>query len=117
MPRHFKPAVFNVAMKLLVPVESYSYGVLTKTYSEPANSETIFGSFKTFGGTENIQDGVFTLIDTAVVNTWYRPDITADCRIYICDTGAIYEIAGEPEDIALRHQYMQFHLRKVGGKA
>lgn len=118
MARSFKPkAPFNVAMKIIVPTSERVQGVLKKGFSKPDDSELFFGSFRTFGGTENTQDGVYTLINTATVDTWYRPDIKADCRIYICETGQTYEIMGDPEDIDMRHQYLQLRLRKVGGKA
>ena len=114
----FKPsAPFTVAMKLLVPTTSAVYGVGKKVYTTPEKSSQFFGSFRTFGGTENVSNGVLTTINTAVINTWYRPDIKADCQVYICDTGQIYDIVSDPEDIDLRHQYLQFKVKKVGGKA
>ncbi len=116
--RSYKPKVpFNVAMKLLVPTSERIDGVPKKSFSDPETSELFYGSFRTFGGIENVQDGVYTLIDTATIDTWFRPDIKADCRIYICDNGQVYEIVGSPEDIDMRHQYLQFKVRKVGGKA
>lgn len=118
MARNYKPSTpFNVAMKLLVPVTSTEYGALKKTFSAPADSETFFGSFRTFGGTENIKDGVYTIVNTAVVDTWYRPDIKAECQIYLCDSEETYDIISDPEDIDFRHQYLQFKVRKMGGKA
>lgn len=117
MARSYKPSVpFNVPMKILVPVTTQSYGVVKKTFSDPETSELFFGSFRTFGGTENVQDGVYTILDTAVIDTWYRPDITADCKIYLCDSGQTYDIISDPEDVQFRHQYLQFKVRKVGGK-
>ena len=118
MARNYKPsAPFNVAMKLLVPVTSNPYGAAKKTFSAPAESELFYGSFRTFGGTENLKDGQYTTINTAVIDTWYRPDIKADCQIYLCETGQIYDIVSDPEDIDFRHQYLQFKVKKVGGKA
>ena len=117
MARSFKPTVpFNVPMKLLVPESRMIQGVLKKEFSDPESSELFYGSFRTFGGVENIQDGVYTLINTATIDTWYRPDIKPDCRIYICETEQVYEINGDPEDINMRHQYLQIKVRKVGGK-
>lgn len=115
----YKPAMpFNVAMKLLVPIGSERVqGAVKKVFTAPAASELIFGSFRTFNGTENIKDGVYTIINTAVIDTWYRPDITADCRIYLCDTGQTYDIISDPEDIDFRHQFLQFKVQKLGGKA
>jgi len=118
MAKHYKPsAPFNVPMKLLVPTTERVYGSTKKTFSDPENSELFYGSFRTFGGTENLQDGVYTVIDTAVIDTWYRPDIKADCQIYLCDTEQRYDIVSDPEDIDFRHQYLQFKVKKVGGKA
>ena len=113
----YKPSVpFHVAMKLLVPVSSMEYGAKKKTFTAPADSELFFGSFRTFGGTEMMSDDVYTIVDTGVVDTWYRPDIKADCQIYLCETEQIYDIVSDPEDIGFRHQYMQFKVRKAGGK-
>ena len=126
----YKPsAPFTVPMKLLVPTTSSSYGVVKKTYPDPnpvitgskdqvvVEPPLFFGSFRTFGGKENSRDGIYTVINTATIDTWYRPDIKADCQIYLCDTGDIYEIVSDPEDIDMRHQYMQFKVQKTGGKA
>ena len=118
MARNYKPsAPFTGPMKLLVPVTTTAYGAAKKTFTAPESSDQFFGSFRTFGGTENTQDGVYSVIDTAVIDTWYRPDITADCKIYLCDNGQIYDIISDPEDIDFRHQYLQFKVKKVGGKA
>ena len=119
MAKNYKPsAPFNVAMKLLVPIGTTAYGAMKKSFVAPdAVDEVFFGSFRTFGGTENIKDDVYTIVNTAVIDTWYMPEIKADCQIYICDTGQIYDIIGDPEDIDMRHQYLQFKVRKMGGKA
>lgn len=118
MARSYKPsAPFTVPMKLLVPVTTVAYGAVKKTFSKPEDSELFFGSFRTFGGTENIQDGVYTIVNTAVIDTWFRPDIKANCEIYLCETGDIYDIVSDPEDIGFRHQYLQFKVQKAGGKA
>jgi hypothetical protein len=117
MARSYKPsAPFNVAMKILVPTETVVTGTTKKTFTDPESSEMFFGSFRTFGGTENVRNGVYTLIDTAVIDTWYRPDIKANCRIYVCETEQTYEIISDPENIDMRHQYLQFKVRKFGGK-
>lgn len=113
----YKPsAPFTVAMKLLAPTSSRVYGVTAKGFLDPKDSPVFFGSFRTFGGTESLQDDVLTLVNTGVIDTWYRPDIKADCRIYLCDTEQEYEIISDPEDIDFRHQYLRFKVKKVGGK-
>lgn len=109
-------APFNVAMKLLIPTESLKKGTTVKTFDEE-NAPTIYGTFRTFGGTELVDNGVMTIIDTATISTWYRPDITAECRIKVLQTGEVYDIIGTPENIAMRNQFLQFKVRKAGGKA
>ena len=116
--RPYKPtSPFNVAMKLLTPTESKVKGTTKKVFPEPSKVESVFfGSFRTFGGTENFSNDVFTIESTGTINTWYDPSITADCRIYICDTGETWEVLGRPENINMQNQYMQIKVKQVGGK-
>lgn len=117
MARQFKPQMpFDVAMKLLIPTETKVKGTTKKEFPSPDNAPLINGSFRTFGGTENFSNDVYMVFNTAWIDTWYRPDITSDCRIYICETGETFEIITSPENIGMRHQYMQFKVQKVGGK-
>lgn len=112
-------APFTVPIKLLVPTTTKEYGVVKKGFTDPSDipdSEVIFCSFRSFGGTENVRDDLYTIINTAVIDTWYRPDIKADCQIYLCETGETYDIIQQPEDIDMRHQYMRFKVQKTGGK-
>lgn len=114
--RNYTPsAPFNVAMRLLIPTTTKSHGTTVKSY-EVQNSPLIYGSFRTFGGTETRENEILTVLDTARVETWYRPDIKADCRLLVCETGDVYEIIGTPEDINMRHQYLSFKVEKVGGR-
>lgn len=116
--RNYQPAVpFNVAMRLLIPTITIVKGVDKKVYPKPEDSFLFYGSFRTFGGTESTINDVYTLVDTATINTWYNPQITADCQIYICETGATYEIMATPEDINMRHQFLQIKVQKIGGTA
>lgn len=92
----------------------------TKIYPKPedvSDDYIFFGDFKTYGGTENVVNGVYTLIDTAIVNTWYRPEITSECRICVLSNNKVYDIINDPENIEMRNQFLQFKIRKVGGKA
>lgn len=112
----FRPSTpFNVPLILLVPTITTVSGVDKKSF--PALSEGIqfFGSFKTYGGTERDVNGIYSIIDTASIETWYRPDIKSNCRIGIPDTGAIYEILNEPENINMRNQYLKFRVKRVKG--
>lgn len=118
MARSYKPvAPFDVAMKLLTPTVTMVKGVKTKVYPDPETvADVFFGSFRTFGGTENFSNEIYMIYHTATIDTWYNPEIKADCQIYICETGEIFNIISEPENISMRHQYIQFKVEKVGGK-
>lgn len=111
---------FNVPMKLLIPTKKYINGVLKKVYPniEDLGKEYIFfGSFKTFGGTETSVNGVYSIISTATVETWYRDDIKSDCRIVCLDDMSIWEIKNRPENIERRNQFMQFKLEEIRSDA
>lgn len=114
----FKPSTpFNVPLMLLVPTYSKVAGVEKKTFPPLENGTLFYGSFKTYGGTERDVNGVYSIIDTASVECWYRPDIKSDCRIGVPSTGAVYEVLNEPENVNMRNQYLSFKIRRVKGGA
>lgn len=113
---HFKPAYpYSTACELLIPTYSATKGVPVKTF--PETGIQIFCSWKTYGGTETTNNDVFTVVDTAKVETWYRPDIKSDCRLKVLQTGDVYEIIGKPENIDMRNQFLQFKVQAVEGGA
>ena len=115
---NFKPSFpYNVPMHVLTPTTTTVKGVSVKKYSEPSEDNLIFGSFKTYGGTETQSNGVTVVEDTANVETWYRPDVKSGCRIVLADSGEVYEVLGKPEDIEKRHQFLKFKVRGVAGGA
>ena len=114
----YKPSVaFNVPMKLQIPKWENINGVRKKVYPNIEQSELIFGNFRTFGGTETTHNGVYGIESTATIETWYRPDITSDCRVVLLDANDIYEIIGEPENIEMRNKILKFKVKKIAGKA
>lgn len=115
----YRPAApFAVPCKLLVPTVDNVRGARVKEYPNPEDvSDVFFCSFRTFGGTERMANDVYTIEDTATLNTWFNPTITADCRVYVCDTDKTYEIVGTPENIDMRNQYMSMKIRAIGGGA
>lgn len=119
MARSYKPsAPFDCAMILLIPTTAMVKGSRETTFPDPetlGNEFLFFGSFRTFGGTENFSNDVYTVFNTATIDTWFRPDIKANCRVYICETGETYDILADPENIGMRHQFLQFKVEKVGG--
>ncbi|MBO7339616.1 MAG: head-tail adaptor protein [Lachnospiraceae bacterium] len=114
--REFKPAYpYSTAIELLIPTYATQKGVVTKTF--PVTGIQLFASFKTYTGTETNTNEVFTVVDTAIVETWYRPDVKADCRIKVLQTGDVYEILGKPENINMRNQFLKFKVQAVEGGA
>ena len=107
----------NVALILLIPEYSTSYAVDCKTYPSIDKGILIYGNFRTFGGTERDINGVYSIENTATVETWYRPDITSACRIAVPQTGQVYDILGEPENIGMRNQYVRIKLIEFKGGA
>ena len=91
-------------------------GVEVKTYAK--KGILFFGSFVTYGGTEREVNGVYSVEDTATVETWYRPEFAASCRVALANNpAAVYEVVGVPEDIEQRHQYCKMRLTRVKGGA
>lgn len=91
-------------------------GVEKRTYS--ADGILFFGSFATYGGTEREVNGIYSVEDTATVETWYRPEFTASARVALAnDPGKVYEIVGEPENIEQRNRYTKMKLTRVQGGA
>lgn len=109
---------FNVPAYLLIPQTKTVQGVPTKAYPEPKDGILIYISFRTFGGSEGNTNGQYTVIDTGNVETWYRPDIKADCHLVLAhELTKVYEILGTPENIEMRNQYLKFKVQAIGGGA
>lgn len=93
-------------------------GIERKTY---ADAGIINAQIKTYGGTEQSVNGLYSVIDTAMLETWYRPDITSGCRIRRMDVpqdaAVVYEVIGAPEDIEMRHQTLRCRIQAVTGGA
>lgn len=110
----YKPsAPFNVSAFLLIPTSKNVKGVSKKTFEKAQTP--FFCSFKTFGGTEKESNGVIVIENTAVIETWYDPNIKAGCNISVNEIE--YEILGTPENINMRNQYMKFKVKAVKGGA
>lgn len=114
----YKPTMpYSTPLILLIPSYSSSYGVEKKTFPEIKDGILFFASFKTYGGTERNVNGVYSVEDTAIIETWYRPDIKSDCRIAVPQSGYTFEILGEPENIEMRNQWLKFKVMQVKGGA
>lgn len=104
---------YDTAVKLFNPTYETVRGVSKKVYE--GEGEVIFCKFKTYGGTETTVNGVLAVVDTANIETFYRPDITSASMIKLGDKE--YEVMGVPEDIEQRHQILKFKVRGVRGGA
>lgn len=116
MYRPQEASEMTTPMILLVPTASSYNGVNYKaSYTEA--KDTVFCNFKTYGGTEITVNGVLEVEETALITTWFRPDIKSGCRIKRAADGAVFEIMGEPEDIEQRHQFLRFKIKRLKGGA
>lgn len=102
---------YSTPVELFNPTYKTIKGVTKKVY--PEKGELIFCSFKTYGGTETNVNDQLTVVDTANIETWYRPDVTSASKIKLGTKE--YEVIGEPEDIEQRHQFLKFKVRGVKG--
>ena len=113
----FRPNAINelrTPVKLLTPTYTAYNGVETKAY--PVDGDLIFVNWKTYGGTETTVNGVYSILDTAEITTWYRPDIKANCRL-LREDGTVYEIISEPENADLNNKFCVFKVQRVKGGA
>lgn len=116
-----------IPLVLLIPksiskvkgVNRYEYPTIEEALAMKDNNNNpinlFFGSFKTYGGTEKTVNGIYSIEDTANIETWYRPDIASNCKIARASDNAIFDIINEPEDINQRHQFLKFKVRRVKG--
>ena len=102
-----------IPLELLKPTYSKVDGVPKKTY--PEKGEVFFGSFRTFGGTENLVDGLLVVTDTATIHTWFRPDIKSDCMIR--NGNDVFDIIGSPENVSQRNQFLIIKVQRHKGGA
>lgn len=114
----YRPSIpFTVAMILLEPTYTTVNAVKKKTYPSILAGQMFYGNFRTFGGTERNVNGVYSIEDTANIETWYNPDIKANCRVVVADSLDVYEIIGEPENVEMRNQFTLFKVQRVKGGA
>lgn len=114
MFRPMAAAQMTTPCVLQAPTESTVLGVSKKTYTDrfrfPCN-------WKSYGGTEVINNDVLTIEDTATLVCWFNPQIQANCRVKRLTDGAVYEVISEPENIEQRNMIMQFKVKRVKGGA
>lgn len=122
MPSYRPELNDTIPLVLLKPTHKTTSGVTTKVFPNvdealKDESNLFFGTFKTYGGTERDVNGVYSIEDTANIETWYRDDIKSDCRIARANDKVVFDIINDPEDINQRHQFLIFKVRRVKGNA
>ena len=119
----YRPDLSNMKPLLLLKPISYEQkqGVTKKIFltleeARKIEDNIFFGTFKSYGGSEKIINGVYSIEDTATIECYFRDDIKSECRIAL-ENDIVYEIINEPEDINLNHQYLKFKVKRVKGGA
>ena len=108
---------FDTALILLVPTFTEVQGKPQKQYPALTDGIVFNGSFKTYGGTVQSVNGVISIEDTAQIEAWFRPEIKSGCRVVVANTGATYDIVGEPENINNRNQFIKMTVKRTKGGA
>lgn len=103
----------NVKFKLMKVIKEKVLGA--DKFSEVEIGE-FFANYKTYGGTEREVNGKYVIEDTAQITTFYRPDITSDCKLVREIDNAEFEILNEPENIEMRNVALKFKVRRLKGK-
>lgn len=106
----------TTSVKLKKKVKTIVSGAPEITYID-ATDPVLSCNFKTYGGTESVNNGLITNVSTASIVTWYRPDIKSSDRIELLQDGSIWEIIGDPENIEMRNQILIFKVQKITGGA
>lgn len=101
-------------MALLIPQKIKIMGFEQVSYIE---AYPINVNFKTYGGTESVNDGVMTVLDTAQITCWYDPNIKSSSQLKRLTDGAIYEVIGEPENLEQRNMILTFKVKRIKGGA
>lgn len=120
---NYKPSLpFKTPLILLTPTYTTVSGVDKKTFPTIAQAlqtatNIFYTTFKTYGGTERDVNGVYSIEATADIETWFRPDITSECRVARASDNAIFEIINDPEDINQEHQFLKFKIKRIKGKS
>lgn len=114
----YKPkTAFTVPLILLVPTYTKVNGVEKKTYPAITDGIRFNGSFKTYGGTETTVNNLYTIVDTAEVETYYSPLFQANCVVVVASNNAKYEIISEPENVNMANQFVKFKVSRIKGGA
>lgn len=102
---------FKTVFYILTPTYERVNGVQKKTLTETGK---FYASARSFGGTEKVVDGVYSIEKTQTLQTWYRPDVVSG--VVLKDSaGYLWEILGDPENINMDKRYLQIKIKRVDG--
>ena len=104
--------MYNVPAQILQSVTTKINGVNTKAFID---SDIIYVSAKSYGGTEKIVNGLYVIEDTLQIETWYRPDITGDCKIRLLDDNSEWSILNTPENMNRENKILRFKCKRCKG--
>ena len=110
----FKPNIqqFSTQIKIQHRVVNNINGAPEISYTD-ADPALDFCNWKGKGGSESIEAGRLSVIDTAELTMWYREDINERDRVLLNgDTGLVYEVVNV-ENIEMRSMYMIIKVRRV----
>ena len=106
------PQRLNTLFWLMLPTTKRTeYGTLEVGYTQ---GNGFWACKRTFGGTEEVVNGVTVIKNTAVVDCYFNDKITANCRLKDKE-GRFWRIITEPENINGENKYMQFKIEIIEG--
>lgn len=111
--------MYKISYPLNVPIQILNAefenvnGVNRKKFTA---GSIIYGSIKSYGGTEQVIDKQYSIVDTIEVETIYTPELTSACHIRLLDDNSEYEILNTPENIERRNLYLKFKARRIHGE-
>lgn len=115
---NYRPVEANqmtTPLKLQIPTYKTISGVTKVDKYVDAKNPIFYGSFKTYGGTEQDINGVYAIKDTANIVCFFRPDITSNCRIINLKNNKAYRVIAEPENTDERNQFLKIKVERIKG--
>ena len=109
------PEQMTTPMRLQKRTVTTISGAKEATYKDAEKDPVIMCNFKSKGGTEGIHNGQYIILDTATVQTWYRPDIKKGDRLILEQDGSAWDIKGTPENVEMRNQLLILKVQNAGG--
>lgn len=109
------PEQMTTPMRLQHRVTTKVSGANEYTYVDAEKDPIIMCNFKSKGGTEAVHNGQYIILDTATVQTWYRPDIKKGDRLILEQDGSAWEIKGNPENVEMRNRILILKVQNAGG--